>query len=318
MTAVVQPAASSTPARDRRTPSPAPARRRTIRPGRLIAWIALFLVVLATIAPFVWMLRTALSNNRSLFTDPTSPLPVDFTFGPFERVLGTASTAEAQAEGGSGASIRFWAYLRNSVVVSVLITAGQVFFSAMAAYAFARLRWPGRDKVFFVFLTALMVPPVFTMLPNFTLIKSLGLLNTYPGIVAPFFFMTPFAIFFLRQFFLGISREVEEAAMIDGAGYFRTFFRIIVPMSRAPIITLCILTFINAWNEYFWPQLVGQDESVRVLTVALGAFVSATPQTGPDWAGLMAAALVAAIPTMLLFLAFGKKIINSIQFTGMK
>ena len=177
------------------------------------------------------MLRTAFSTSKSLFSDPTSLLPVDFTLGAFKRVLGLATPAEAQAEGGSGAAVNFWLFLRNSIVYATLSTAGQVFFCALAAYAFARLRWPGRDKVFFLFLTALMVPPIFTMLPNFILIKNLGLLNTFPGLILPFFFMTPFAIFFLRQFFLGINKEIEEAAKLDGAGHWRIFFRIILPMS---------------------------------------------------------------------------------------
>jgi len=193
-----------------------------------------------------------------------------------------------------------------------------VFFSALAAYAFARLRWPGRDKVFFLFLTALMIPPIFVMLPNFILIKNLGLLNTFPGLILPYFFMTPFAIFFLRQFFLGISREIEEAAKLDGAGHWLIFFRIILPMSWAPIITLFILTFINQWNDYFWPLLVGANDKVRVLTVALGVFRSQTPQGSPDWAGLMAAVLVAALPILILFFAFAKKIVNSIGFSGVK
>ena len=114
--------------------------------------------------------------------------------------------------------------------------------------------------------------------------------------------MTPFAIFFLRQFFLGINRELEEAAMIDGAGHRRIFFGLIIPMSAAPIATLAILTYINSWNDYFWPLLVGQQENVRVLTVALGVFRSQTPQGGPDWAGLMAATLIAALPMIILFL----------------
>jgi multiple sugar transport system permease protein len=232
--------------------------------------------------------------------------------------LGLATPAEAQAEGGSGAAVSFWLFLRNSIVFATLTTAGQVFFSALAAYAFARLRWPGRDKVFFIFLTSLMIPPIFTMLPNFILIRNLGLLNTFAGLVAPFFFMTPFAIFFLRQFFLGINRELEEAAKLDGAGHWRIFFRIILPMSTAPIITLSILTFINQWNEYFWPLLVGTRDEVRVLTVALGVFQSQTPQGGPDWAGLMAAVLIAAIPILVLFFAFAKRVVNSIGFSGMK
>ena len=162
---------------------------------------------------------------------PELPAAGRFHLGAFKRVLGLATPEEAQAEGGSGAAINFWLYLRNSIVFATLSTAGQVFFSALAAYAFARLRWPGRDKVFFLFLAALMIPPIFTMLPNFILIKNLGLLNTFPGMILPFFFMTPFAIFFLRQFFLGISQEIEEAAKLDGAGHCRIFFRIILPMS---------------------------------------------------------------------------------------
>ncbi len=152
--------------------------------------------------------------------------------------------------------------------------------------------------MFFLFLTALMVPPIFTVLPNFILIRNLGLVNTMAGMVLPYVLMTPFAIFFLRQFFLGINREVEEAAKLDGAGHFRIFFRIILPMSVPPITTLAILTFINMWNEYFWPLLVGTGEQTRVLTVALGVFKSQTPSGGPDWAGLMAATLVAAVPLL--------------------
>jgi multiple sugar transport system permease protein len=163
-----------------------------------------------------------------------------------------------------------------------------------------------------------MVPPIFTQLPNFILIRDLGLLNTFAGMVLPFAFMTPFAVFFLRQFFLGISREVEEAAMIDGAGHFRIFFRLILPMSAAPVTTLAILTYIQYWNEYFWPLIVGTEDNVRVLTVALGIFRSQTPQGSPDWAGLMAATLVATIPILILFMIFGRKIVNSIQFSGIK
>jgi multiple sugar transport system permease protein len=298
--------------------TPTKQRRRQINVGRVLAWAALLLAIAITLLPFYWMLRTALSNNRALAAESGSLLPADFTLGPFKRVFGLASTEEALAEGGSGASINFWLYLRNSIIVATSITVGQVCFSAMAAYAFARLNWPGRDKVFFLFLTALMVPPIFTSLPNFLLMKELGLLNTLGGIILPFLFMTPFAVFFLRQFFLGVPKEIEEAAMIDGAGHLRVFFRIVLPMSGAPVATLALLTYITAWNEYFWPLLVAQEEKARVLTVALGVFKSQTPQGAPDWAGLMAATLVAAVPILLLFLAFGKKVVNSIGFSGLK
>jgi multiple sugar transport system permease protein len=264
------------------------------------------------------MLRTALSTNASLASNAGNLLPADFNLGAFKRVLGMQSPEEAMAEGGSGAAINFWLYLRNSVVFATVTTAGQLFFSAMAAYAFARLRWPGRNKVFAVFLATMMVPPIFTALPNFLMIKNLGLLNTMAGMTLPFLLMTPFAIFFLRQFFLSMSREVEEAAMLDGAKHLRIFFQIVLPNAAAPISTLALLTFIGQWNEYFWPLLVGQDESVRVLTVGLGVFKSQSPQGAPDWTGLMAGTLVAALPILILFIAFGKKVVNSIGFSGIK
>ncbi|MFJ6170546.1 carbohydrate ABC transporter permease [Curtobacterium sp. NPDC092190] len=286
--------------------------------GRVLAWTAMIAVIVVTLFPFYWILRTALSSNGAISADPTSLLPTGFSLGGFERVFGLQSTEEALAQGGSGAAINFWQYLLNSVVTATMITVGQVFFSAGAAYAFARLRWPGRDRVFGVFLAGLMVPTIFTLLPNFTLIKSLGLVDTLLGIALPSMLMTPFAVFFLRQFFLGISREVEEAALIDGAGKVRVFFRLVLPMASAPIATLAVLTYITAWNDYFWPLMVSYTDSSRVLTVALGVFKSQTPQSGTDWAGLMAATLVAALPMIVLFGVFAKRIVNSIGFSGIK
>ncbi len=301
-----------------RTAARAPKNRKPINPGRVLAWAVMVILILITVFPFYWILRTAFSTTRSLFAEASSMLPADPTLGAFKRVFGVENQAESLAQGGSGASLNFLLYLRNSVIFSVTATVGQVFFSALAAYAFARLKWPGRNAVFFVFLTALMVPPIFTQLPNFILIKNLGLINTFPGMVAPYFFMTPFAIFFLRQFFLGINTEIEEAAKLDGANHWRIFFRIILPMSTAPMFTLGILTFINMWNEYLWPLLVGGSEGTRVLTVALGVFKSQTAAGSPDWAGLMAATLVAALPLLIVFFAFAKRIINGIGFSGMK
>ena len=293
-------------------------KKNKVNIGRILAWALLVIAIIVTLFPFYWMLRTAFSTSKSLFSNPTSLLPVDPTLGAFKRVLGLSTVAEAQAEGGSGASVNFFLYLRNSLLYSTILTIGQVFFCSLAAYAFSRLNWPGRDKVFVLFLAALMVPPIFTSLPNFILIKNLGLLNTIPGLVLPGLLMTPFAIFFLRQFFLGISKEIEEAASIDGASVWTCFFRIIMPMSIAPITTLAVLTFIAAWNDYFWPLLVGNTEGSKVLTVALGVFKSQTPAGSPDWAGLMAAALIAALPLLILFAIFGKKVVNSIGFSGMK
>ncbi|MEU5771565.1 carbohydrate ABC transporter permease [Streptomyces asoensis] len=301
----------------RRTARPRPLRRRPT-PGRIAAWALLAVITLVTLLPFYWILRTALSSNSGLAASPGDPLPVDLTAGGFERALGLQSTEEAVAQGGAGGGLRFWRYLLNSVVVSTLVTVCQIFCSAMAAYAFARLRWRGRDKVFALFLGGLMVPAVFTLLPNFVLIKELGLVDTLLGIALPTMFMTPFAVFFLRQFFMNIPREVEEAALLDGAGKVRIFFRVLLPMAATPVLTLAVLTYITSWNDYFWPLMVSYGDGSRVLTVALAVFRAQTPQTGTDWSGLMAATLIAALPMLVLFGCFARRIVSSISFTGIK
>ncbi|MGY4770225.1 carbohydrate ABC transporter permease [Kribbella sp. CWNU-51] len=301
-----------------REPAATPSEPHRFSAGRALAWTFMILVILVSLFPFYWMLRTALSSNNALYAGSGSLLPVQTSAGGFERVFGLQTGQEAIDAGGAGQAINFWRYLFNSVVVATLITAGQVFFSAMAAYAFARLQWKHRERFFAFFLGGLMIPAIFTLLPNFVLLKQLGLVDTLIGIALPTMFMTPFAVFFLRQFFLGISREVEEAALMDGASKVKVFFRLILPMSAAPITTLAILTYMAAWNEYFWALMVSYTDRSRVLTVALGVFKSQTPQTGPDWSGLMAATLVAALPMLVLFMFFAKRIVNSIGFSGIK
>jgi multiple sugar transport system permease protein len=300
------------PARTKRS------RGRRISPGRIAAWTYLGIVVAITLFPFYWILRTALSNNYALATDPSSPLPVGFTFGAFERALGIAGTAAAQAQGGSGASLDLALFLRNSLIYAGVQTVIIVACSTAAAYAFARLQWRGRNVVFGVLLSALMVPAVFTLLPNFVTIKDLGLTNSFAGLILPGAFFSAFCLFFLRQFMLGISSEIEEAAVIDGAGPLRVLLRIVLPMCAAPIATVSLLMFINAWNDYMWPLLVTNQQSTEPLTLALGVFKQSSPQAAPDWAGLMAATLLSALPMLLLLFAFGRRIINSIGFSGLK
>jgi multiple sugar transport system permease protein len=188
----------------------------------------------------------------------------------------------------------------------------------MAGYAFARLRFPGRDLVFSLLIAALMVPPIFTLLPNFTLVKSLGLIDTFAGMVAPSLLMTPFAVFFLRQFFLSVPREVEEAAVIDGAGRWGIFWRVVMPMSRGPLITIALTTSVWAWKDFLWPLLVGRGEQTRVLTVALGVFLQQSPNTQPDWTGLMAASVLSVLPVLALLVFLGKRLVQSLNFTGIK
>lgn len=292
--------------------------RRAIPWGSIIIWFFVLLYLFITLFPFWWVLRTALTTSNRVFTDATSLWPVGFTFDNFLRVLGFLDVDAAVAAGGSGQSINFFLFLRNSFIFASVIAIAQTFFSALAAYAFARLRFPWRDQIFLIYIAALMVPPIVTLIPNFVLIRQLRLTDTFIGMVLPTFFMTPFAVFFLRQFFLGVNREVEEAAKIDGASIAAVFWQIVLPMTRPPMVTLAIITFITMWNEYLWPLIVGKAESVRVLTVALGVFRSQTPQGAPDWAGLMAGTTMAIIPTIIIFMILGKQVLDSIQFTGFK
>jgi ABC-type glycerol-3-phosphate transport system permease component len=293
-------------------------RRRVASPGRIAAWVYLIAIIVITLFPFYWMLRSAFSNNYSMIADPTSPWPVGFTLGPFERVLGLATTQQSLAEGGSGATVPILHYLLNSIIYATLSTACMVFFSLIAAYAFSRLQWRGREFVFSLFLAALMVPAILTLLPNFVLVKELGLLNTFAGMILPTALFSAFNIFFLRQFMLGLSAEIEEAALLDGASRLRVLAGLTIPMTSGPIITLSILGFIGQWNDYFWPLLVTTDASVQPLTLGLAVFKQSSPQSQPDWAGLMAATIVAALPMLILFMVFGKRIVNSIGFSGLK
>jgi multiple sugar transport system permease protein len=163
-----------------------------------------------------------------------------------------------------------------------------------------------------------MIPGIVLFIPNFITVKNLGLLDTMPGMVAPFVLMSPFAVFFLRQFFLSLPRETEEAAFLDGAGPFTIFWRITLPMSQGPLVTLGILTAIGSWNEFFWPFLIAKNEGTFTLPVALQVFKTQTPQGSPDWTGLMAGTFIAIIPIFLLLVVMGRRVVESLQFSGAK
>ncbi|MFJ8275857.1 carbohydrate ABC transporter permease [Streptomyces griseoviridis] len=292
--------------------------RTKLSAGRIVAWTLLGIALLLTVFPFYWMIRTSLTPAADIYSDSTGLVPDHPTMINFLRVLGLTSEEEARAAGGSGAQVDFLRYLLNSIVYSGLIAVLQTLFCAMAGYAFARLRFPGRDLVFGVLIAALMVPPIFTVLPNFVLVKNLGLLNTFAGMVAPSVLMTPFAVFFLRQFFLSIPRDVEEAATLDGVGAWGIFWRIVMPMSRGPLITIGLTTTVWSWKDYLWPLLTGREDQTRVLTVALGIFQQQSPNTQPDWTGLMAGSTLSVLPVLVLLIVLGRRLVESLNFTGIK
>jgi multiple sugar transport system permease protein len=286
---------------------------------QIIAWVAISIIILVTLFPVWWVVRTGFSSKQEIYVDTFNLLPVGPTMNNFKRVLGMFTSEEAVAQGGTASGMDFWMGLKNSLVISTTTILGQTFFSAMAAYAIARLKFRFRDQLFFLYLTAMMIPGVVTLVPNYILMaRELQWMNTYRGIIAPSFLMTPFAVFFLRQFFLSINHELEEAAKLDGASIPLIFLQVILPLSVPALSTLAILQFLGNWNDYLWPFLIGKAETMRTLTVGLAVFQSQTPQGAPDWGGLMAGTTLSLIPTIIIFLVFGRRAVNAIQFTGFR
>lgn len=282
------------------------------------AWVFLGVVLFISLFPVFWMLRTALSPNANLFSSELNLFPDGMSLSNFKRILGFASLEEAQAMGGSGASLNFLLYLWNSLKFTGAIVLGTISFAVFGGYALARLNFRGRNAVFYILMSGLLVPSMFATIPNFILIIKLHLLNTFAGSIAPFVFGSPFAVFFMRQFFISFPKEIEEAAELDGLGVFGRLRRIVIPMSLPPIFTLALITGVGAWNEYLWPYLVANDENQRVLTVGLRVFLAQSPSTAPDWAGLMAATTMTIIPVIVTLAVFGKRMIGSIQLGGFK
>ena len=294
------------------------ARKKRMSIGKLGAWVFLGAMLFISLFPVFWMLRTALSPNGNLFGSKLDLFPDGMSFDNFKRILGFSTLEEAQAMGGSGASLNFLLYLWNSIKFTAVIVFGTVFTAVCGGYALARLNFRGRNAIFYILMSGLLVPAMFATIPNFILIIKLGLLNTFIGSIAPFVLGTPFAVFFMRQFFISFPKEIEEAAEIDGLGVFGRLRLIVLPMSLPPIFTLALITGVTAWNEYLWPYLVANDENQRVLTVGLRIFLAQSPSTSPDWSGLMAATTLTVIPVVIILALFGKKMIGSIQLGGFK
>jgi multiple sugar transport system permease protein len=291
---------------------------RSITFGRLLGYGMLGLFLAVTLYPLWIALKTALVPQDMLFDTYASLLPDPLSLSNFKRVLGIADTAISATTLGAKPTVNFALAIRNSIIFTVIVVTSQVFFSALAAYSFARLRFRGRDTVFFLFICATMIPNIVLFIPNFILVKDLGLLNTFAGMVAPYALMTPFSIFFLRQFFLATPHELEEAALMDGASRFTIFWRIVLPVHKSAIATLAILVSINTWNDFFWPFLVGNDENVRVIAVAISTFSSQTIGGMVDWGGLMACTILSIIPVIALLFVFGRRVVESLQFSGLK
>lgn len=287
-------------------------------PAKALAWLALAALLVLTVAPLAVMLRTAFEHPQQVLAGAGTWWPAEATTLNFRRVLGGLAPEQALALGGSGADIAFGRALWHSLLFTTLVVLLQTSSSAMAAYAFARLQFAGKRLLFGLFMASMMLPGVVLFIPNFIFVRDLGWLNSMAGMVAPFALMSGFSIFFLRQFFLALPRDLEEAAMLDGASRFTIFRRVVLPLNLTPLATIAMLTGIGAWNEFFWPFIVAPGEEHQVLPVALQAFKAQTPQGQVDWSGLMAASTVALLPTLVLLLLAGRRVVESVQWSGGK
>lgn len=207
----------------------------------------------------------------------------------------------------------FLTFLGNTAMVSVILTVGQVTFSMLAAYAFARLPFPGRETLFWVYLATMMVPNVVTMIPLYVIMDHLRLLNTYWAIFLPYVLGTPYTIFLMRQHFLTVPGELIEAARLDGCGELRILWKVLLPVARPIVLTAAIIAFVFGWNNFLWPLIATNSTALQVGTVGIANFQS---NFGTQWNLVLAASVVLLAPMLVLFAVFQRQIVRSIQLTG--
>ncbi len=273
------------------------AQRAMAQPVRIALYAASVALAFTAIAPLFWMLSMSLKPTAEVFQ--ANLIPLKPTFASFVYVF---------------TQVDFVRYLWNTFFVSAMVTVIALILHSMCAYALARLRFPGRDAIFLsMFATFLISQPVI-IVPLFLLARALNLLDSYAGLIIPSIF-NAFGIFLLRQFYLAIPRELEEAALIDGAGYFRIWRSIILPLSRPILSALAILFFLANWNSFLWPLTITNNQDLWMVQVAIASF---RQQYNGSWNYVMAASTVVAAPTIVMFVIFQKRIIESIKTSGIK
>ena len=284
----------------KRTPAGTVARprRRRSRVGAVVSQVLLSLVALLFLLPIIWMVVSALKPSAEVFTVPPSPIGSEVNFGNF---------AEAWNY------LPFGRFILNTLFVAIVGTLITLVASAMSAYAFARLNFRFRGGLFVLYLSTLIVPQEIIVIPMFLIMQRLEWVNSYQALILPWAF-TAFGTFLLRQFFLTIPLELEEAAKIDGAGHIRILRSIIIPISAPAFAVLAVFTFISYWNSFLWPLIIINDTDLMTVPLGLQLFLG---QQGQRWELLMAAATISMVPTVLLVLALQKYLVRGIALSGL-
>lgn len=262
-------------------------------------YIAAVVIIIIFATPFFWMVSGSLKKPADIFAYPPVLMPADPQFVNYRQVFEDAPILR---------------YLLNSIFVSSTTVIGGLFINSLAAYAFSRLHFRGRDVLFSLVLATFMIPFQAIVIPLFIVVKTLGWIDTFQALIIPFLF-NPFGIFLLRQFFLSIPKDLEDAARIDGCSRFGTYFRIILPLSKPALAAYAIISFIWSWNSLLWPLVATQSEAVRLIQVGVAEFQT---QYFGSWALVMAASTIAIIPTLIVFLSLQKFFVQGISTTGIK
>jgi ABC-type glycerol-3-phosphate transport system permease component len=269
--------------------------------SQFLRYTALILFGAVFIVPFLWILSTSLKGNEQIFTIPPQWIPKELHWENYAKIFDR---------------MPFLVYLKNSLFVTALTMIGVVGSSSLVAYAFAALRWPGRNTLFYILLATMMLPMQVTMIPIFVIFKEIGWLNTYKPLIVPAFFGGgAFNIFLLRQFFLGVPRDVADAARIDGCSEFRIYWNIMLPLAKPALATVSIMTFMFSWNDFLGPLIYLSDKMKGTLALGLSMFVG---QYTTEWAPLMAASILMMLPMIVLFFAFQKYFIQGFMMSGIK
>lgn len=271
------------------------------RIGNGFALLALTLLGIFWMVPFLWMVSTSFKGLDEVYAFPPRFVPREIHWGNYLEAWQT---------------VPFTRFFFNSLFVATATTLAVVVTSSMAGYSFARLRYPGRDKIFLAYLGTIMIPFPVLIIPLFILMRQLGLVDTLPGLILPAAF-TAWGTFLMRQFMLSIPREIEEAARMDGASYFRIYAQIILPLSKPVIATLGIFTFLSNWNEFLWPLITISSIENKTLPLGLTMFQSQIPIKTP-WQLVMAAATFSVLPVLIIFVLGQKYYVRGIATTGLK